>query len=99
MNEFDTIIIGGGIAGSSTAFHLANNSNSKILMLEQQTISSGASGLNAGQIGSTGWGNIPDLNSYLTHGSLAILNFDNLVHWQQFRQNLNMILLWILLCR
>ena len=31
MNEFDTIIIGGGIAGSSTAFHLANNSNSKIL--------------------------------------------------------------------
>ena len=41
-------------------------------MIEQQTISSGASGLNAGQIGSTGWGNIPDLNSYLTHGSLEI---------------------------
>ena len=72
MNEFDIIIIGGGIAGSSAAFHLANKNNSKILMIEQQTISSGASGLNAGQIGSTGWGNIPDLNSYLTHGSLEI---------------------------
>ena len=83
MNEFDTIIIGGGIAGSSAAFHLANKSNSKILMIEQQTISSGASGLNAGQIGSMGWGNVPDLNSYLTHGSLEIfkslqldLNYD-----------------------
>ena len=83
MNEFDTIIVGGGIAGSSAAFHLSNKSNSKILMIEQQTISSGASGLNAGQIGSMGWGNVPDLNSYLTHGSLEIfkslqldLNYD-----------------------
>ena len=41
MNEFDIIIIGGGIAGSSAAFHLANKNNSKILMIEQQTISSG----------------------------------------------------------
>ena len=83
MNEFDTIIIGGGITGSSAAFHLANKNNSKILLIEQQTISSGASGLTAGQIGSTGWGNIPDLSSYLTHGSLEIfkslqldLNYD-----------------------
>ena len=83
MNEFDTIIIGGGIAGSSAAFHLSKKPNSKILLIEQNSISSGASGLNAGQIGSAGWGNIPDLNSYLTHGSLEIfkslqldLNYD-----------------------
>ena len=64
MNEFDTIIIGGGIAGSSAAFHLSKKPNNKILLIEQNSISSGASGLNAGQIGSAGWGNIPDLNSY-----------------------------------
>ena len=89
MNEFDTIIIGGGIAGSSAAFHLANKNNSKILLIEQQTISSGASGLNAGQIGSTGWGNIPDLSSYLTHGSLEIfksLQLD-LNYYIEFRQS------------
>ena len=83
MNEFDTIIIGGGIAGSSAAFHLSKKSDSKILLIEQKSISSGASGLNAGQSSSTGWSNIPDLNSYLTHGSLEIfkslqldLNYD-----------------------
>ncbi|GIT12464.1 MAG: hypothetical protein CM1200mP33_6500 [Chloroflexota bacterium] len=32
MNEFDTIIIGGGIAGSSAAFHLSKKPKEKILL-------------------------------------------------------------------
>jgi sarcosine oxidase subunit beta len=72
MTDFDVIIIGAGIAGSSAAFHLAENSSLKILLIDKNNVSSGASGLNAGHISSTGLGNNPDMQSYLTHGSLEI---------------------------
>ena len=72
MTNFDVIIIGAGIAGSSAAFHLAENSSLKILLIDKNNVSSGASGLNAGHISSTGLGNNPDMQSYLTHGSLEI---------------------------
>ena len=71
MDSADVIIIGGGIAGTSAAFHLAEHGRS-VLLLERGAIASEASGVNAGGIGALGWGNVPDLESYLTMGSLQI---------------------------
>ena len=41
-------------------------------MVERGEIASEASGVNAGQIGATGWGDMPDLSAYLTMGSLQL---------------------------
>lgn len=41
-------------------------------MLERGEIASEASGVNAGGLGGLGWGNAPDLRSYLTMGSLEL---------------------------
>jgi sarcosine oxidase subunit beta len=71
MNEFEILIIGGGIAGASAAFHLAEHGR-RVTLLERGEIASEASGVNAGAIGSLGWGNAPDLEAYLTAGSLEI---------------------------
>jgi sarcosine oxidase, subunit beta len=71
MIETDILIIGGGIAGPSTAFHLAPYGR-QVTLLERSEIASEASGINAGAIGAIGWGNVPDLESYLTMGSLEI---------------------------
>ena len=71
MNIFDAIIIGGGIAGSSTAYHLAGHGRN-VALLERGEIASEASGVNAGGIGALGWGHMPDLEAYLTMGSLQI---------------------------
>jgi glycine/D-amino acid oxidase-like deaminating enzyme len=40
--------------------------------VERSDIASEASGVNAGAIGAVGWGNVPNLESYLTMGSLEI---------------------------
>jgi len=71
MTETDMLIIGGGIAGASTAYHLAQYGHD-VTLLERGDIASAASGVNAGSIGATGWGNVPDLEAYLTMGSLEI---------------------------
>ncbi len=71
MDSADVIIIGGGIAGTSAAFHLAEHGRS-VILLERGAIASEASGVNAGGIGALGWGNVPDLESHLTMGSLQI---------------------------
>ncbi len=71
MTETDMLIIGGGIAGASTAYHLAQHGHD-VTLLERGDIASAASGVNAGSIGATGWGNVPDLEAYLTMGSLEI---------------------------
>ena len=47
MDTFDTLIIGGIIAGLSLKYMLDQNNISAILV-EQNTISSGASGMNGG---------------------------------------------------
>ena len=71
MTETDMLIIGGGIAGASTAYHLAQHGHD-VTLLERGEIASEASGVNAGSIGAMGWGNAPDLEAYLTMGSLDI---------------------------
>ena len=69
MTETDMLIIGGGIAGASTAYHLAQHGHD-VTLLERGEIASEASGVNAGSIGAIGWGNAPDLEAYLTMGSV-----------------------------
>ena len=71
MPEAQTIIIGGGIAGASTAYYLAQQGH-QVTLLEKGEIASEASGVNAGGLGGLGWGNLPDLQSYLTMGSLEL---------------------------
>jgi sarcosine oxidase subunit beta len=71
MTETDVVIIGGGIAGASTAYYLAQHGHD-VTLLERGEIASEASGVNAGSIGAMGWGNTPDLEAYLTMGSLEI---------------------------
>ena len=71
MPEAQTLVIGGGIAGAATAFYLARLGDD-VALLERGEIASEASGVNAGQIGATGWGDLPDLGAYLTMGSLQL---------------------------
>lgn len=71
MTETDILIIGGGIAGASTAYYLAQYAHN-VTLLERGEIASEASGVNAGSIGAIGWGHMPNLQAYLTMGSLEI---------------------------
>ena len=70
-NDTEVLIIGGGIAGSSTAFHLAEQGHD-VILLERGEIASEASGQNMGGLGGSGWGSNPNLLSYLTAGSVEI---------------------------
>ena len=70
-NESDVLIIGGGICGVATAFHLAQHGE-RVTLLERGEIAGEASGVNAGGLGGLGWGHNPDLQSYLTAGSFEI---------------------------
>jgi sarcosine oxidase subunit beta len=86
--DTEILIIGGGIAGASAAYHLAQLGH-RVALLERGDIASEASGVNAGNIGATGWRNNPNLNSYLTMGSVEIfksLQLD-LGHDIEFRQS------------
>ncbi|WP_129791777.1 FAD-binding oxidoreductase [Sphingosinicella sp. CPCC 101087] len=49
MDRFDALIIGGGLLGCATAFHLASIGAS-VLLVEQGELNSGASGQNAGSL-------------------------------------------------
>ena len=71
MADTEVLIVGGGIAGASAAWRLASLGRS-VTLLERGDIASEASGVNAGGIGALGWGNIPDLQAYLTMGSLQL---------------------------
>jgi sarcosine oxidase subunit beta len=71
IHETDILVVGGGIAGASAAYHLAALGR-RVTLLERGEIASGASGVNAGQIDSIGWGDKPDLQAHLTAGSLDI---------------------------
>jgi sarcosine oxidase subunit beta len=78
-SDADVVIVGGGIAGASTAFHLAALGR-RVVLLERGDIASGASGVNAGMIDSTGWGRARDLHDHLTAGSLEIFEAVQLDH-------------------
>jgi sarcosine oxidase subunit beta len=69
--ETDVLVLGGGIAGASTAYHLAALGH-HVALLERGEIASGASGVNGGLIDSVGWGRTRDLHAHLTAGSLEI---------------------------
>src|SRR5262245_13161886 len=69
--EAEVLVVGGGIAGASAAYHLALLGH-RVVLLERGDVASGASGVNAGQIDSVGWGHTPDLQAHLTAGSLEI---------------------------
>jgi sarcosine oxidase, subunit beta len=71
MRDAEILVIGGGIAGTSTAYHLAAHGH-RVALLERDEIASGASGVNAGAIDSVGWGDAPDLQAHLTAGSVEI---------------------------
>jgi sarcosine oxidase subunit beta len=71
MTDTEILIIGGGIAGTSAAYHLARGGRD-VTLLERGAIAAEASGVNAGSIGGMGWGAIPDLQAYLTMGSQEI---------------------------
>lgn len=71
MTETEILIIGGGVAGASTAYHLASQGHG-VTLLERGQVAGEASGVNAGSIGAMGWGDPPDLEAYLTMGSLEI---------------------------
>ena len=79
MTDSGIVVIGGGIAGASAAYHLAEHGR-RVILLERGEIASEASGVNAGAIGAMGWGNLPDLQSYLTMGSLQIFKALQLDH-------------------
>ncbi len=40
----DAVIIGGGVIGASTAFHLAERGMSRVTLLERSTLGGGATG-------------------------------------------------------
>jgi sarcosine oxidase subunit beta len=71
MIETEIVIVGGGIAGASAAFHLASHGR-RVALIERGEIASEASGLNMGGIDSYGWGEAPDLQAHLTTGSSEI---------------------------
>jgi sarcosine oxidase, subunit beta len=71
MIEAEVVIVGGGIAGCSAAFHVASHGR-RVVLLERGDIAAAASGQNMGGIDSYGWGDAPDLQAHLTAGSLDI---------------------------
>ena len=71
MPEAEVLVAGGGIAGASTAYHLALY-GVDVALLERGDIASEASGVNAGSIGGLGWGDTPDLEAHLTMGSIEL---------------------------
>lgn len=67
----DVLIVGGGIAGTSAAYHLSSLGHA-VTLLERGEVAGAASGLNAGLIDCVGWSDRRDLHDHLTAGSVEI---------------------------
>lgn len=78
MQQTEILIIGGGIAGTSTAFYLTRYGH-EVTLLERSEIATEASGLNAGTLWTTGWGTTPTLSSTLSMGGLDIRNLQPII--------------------
>ena len=48
MEQFDVVVIGGGVIGTSVAFHLSRLGAKKVLLLERETIGSGTTAQSSG---------------------------------------------------
>jgi len=71
ITEAELLIVGGGIAGASTAYHLARHGRD-VILLERGAVAGEASGLNAGFISPFSWGEMSRLDTTLTEGSIAL---------------------------
>lgn len=72
MRETEILIIGGGIAGTATTYYLTKAGH-KVTLLERRAIAGEASGLNAGTMWASGWGNVSSLETTLSMGGLEIM--------------------------
>jgi len=66
-NDFDVLIIGGGIYGASIFFHLTKNPNISVMLVEKNTIASGATAHSKGFIRS--------YHSSIDHCTLALNSY------------------------
>ena len=48
MEKFDVVVIGGGVIGTSVAFHLSRLGAKKVLLLERETVGSGTTSQSSG---------------------------------------------------
>jgi glycine/D-amino acid oxidase-like deaminating enzyme len=48
VEKFDVVVIGGGVVGTSVAFHLSRLGAKKVLLLERETIGSGTTAQSSG---------------------------------------------------
>ena len=84
----EILIIGGGIAGTSTAYFLSQAGH-EVTLLERGELASEASGLNAGTLWQIGWGTAPNLSTTLSMGGLEIFEMlqSDLGYDIEFRQS------------
>ena len=85
ITKVDSIIVGAGIVGTSLAYQISSYPNQSILLIDKETVGSGASGLSAGTIYSP-FDQIPEINyeksndyikSYLSIGTINIIKSIN----------------------
>ena len=72
MAHAEVIVIGGGIAGAAAAFHLASYGRSVTLLGSGEKSPPRRQGSTLGALARWVGDNVPDLESYLTMGSLQI---------------------------
>jgi glycine/D-amino acid oxidase-like deaminating enzyme len=74
MSTADVVIVGAGVNGTSTAFHLANAGVKKIVVIERSYLAAGATG-KSGALVRTNYGNEPETR-------LALESLTYFKHWQ-----------------
>ena len=70
-NEFDVVVVGGGLMGSVTSWHLAK-SGMKVAVVDKKGLGMGASGVNAGTLSIQGISTGPPVSSMTMVFRLAV---------------------------